>query len=150
MQTQTFPNYNFYLNNPGFTIFCTAATLHGVNRSTLNCVGALDVKIKLGNKEHHETVYFCKDLDDIYLSLQACSGLKIAHDSFPCEINATFVSNVNNEKTQNGSIALSDGSKKPPEVDVDKIKVSLRRRTLPRIHLRPPRPPPELPTPPEP
>ena len=68
MQTQTFPNYNFYLNNPGFTIFCTAATLHGGNRSTLNCVGTLDVKIKLGNKEHRETVYFCKDLDDIFLS----------------------------------------------------------------------------------
>ena len=45
-----------------------AATLHGVNRSILNCVGTLNVKIKLGNKEHRETVYFCKDLDDICLS----------------------------------------------------------------------------------
>ena len=45
-----------------------AATLHGVNRSTLNCVGTLDAKIKLGNKEHRKTLYFCKDLDDIYLS----------------------------------------------------------------------------------
>ena len=67
MQTQTFPNYNFYLNNLGFTIFCTAATLHGVNRSTLNCVGTLDVKIKLGTKKHRKTIYFCKDLDDIFL-----------------------------------------------------------------------------------
>jgi len=29
---------------------------------------------------------------------QACSGLKIVHDSFPCQINAALDSNVNNKK----------------------------------------------------